>query len=200
MYWACFQRNKADGSLACSLWHLFEFMRCPRLISTRSRHWLEEFYLEGSQDQYRGRKGKKIRLGRRSEVLIQFFKDFFWCEPFFKVLIEFVFNIASVSCFDFLGPKACGILVRWPGFEPTPLALEGKILTTGPQWKSLIQFQGRPYLTPTESSEVTIAHQSGLKLWQGGLYLYILTLTSAYMPDASMPLIPLLEATVLSWG
>ena len=39
------------------------------------------------------------------------------------------YNIASVLCF---GVKASGILVPHPGIEPTPPALEGKILTTGP--------------------------------------------------------------------
>ena len=32
---------------------------------------------------------------------------------------------------------ACGILAPWPGVEPAPLALEGKVLTTGPLGKSL---------------------------------------------------------------
>ena len=30
----------------------------------------------------------------------------------------------------------CGILVHWPGIEPVPLALEGRVLTTGPPTKS----------------------------------------------------------------
>ena len=33
--------------------------------------------------------------------------------------------------------EACGILVPFPGIEPTPLALEGKVLTTGLPGKSL---------------------------------------------------------------
>ena len=32
----------------------------------------------------------------------------------------------------FFGHKACGILAFQQGFEPPPLALEGKVLTTGP--------------------------------------------------------------------
>ena len=43
------------------------------------------------------------------------------------------YNIASVLCF---GLKASGILVSQPGNEPTPPALEGKVLTTGPPGKS----------------------------------------------------------------
>ena len=38
--------------------------------------------------------------------------------------------------FCFFVPKACGIPVPWPGIEPTPPALEGKVLTTGPPGKS----------------------------------------------------------------
>ena len=46
-------------------------------------------------------------------------------------------NIASVLCFVFFGPEACGILVPWPGIKPAPQELEGRVLTTGPAGKSL---------------------------------------------------------------
>ena len=36
----------------------------------------------------------------------------------------------------FFGHVACGILVPQPGIEPTPPALEGGVLTTGPPGKS----------------------------------------------------------------
>ena len=39
--------------------------------------------------------------------------------------------------FWFFGPEAGGILAPQPGIEPTPPALEGKVLTTGPPGKSL---------------------------------------------------------------
>ena len=39
--------------------------------------------------------------------------------------------------FWFFGHKACGILALQPGIKPTPPALEGKVLTTGPPGKSL---------------------------------------------------------------
>ena len=32
--------------------------------------------------------------------------------------------------FYFFGLEACGILASWPGIEPAPPALEGKVLTT----------------------------------------------------------------------
>ena len=38
--------------------------------------------------------------------------------------------------FCFFGHEAYGILAFHPGFEPVPLALEGKVLTTGPPGKS----------------------------------------------------------------
>ena len=50
----------------------------------------------------------------------------------FKVFIESV----TISL-RFFGRKACGILAPRPGIEPTPPALEGEVLTTGPPGKSL---------------------------------------------------------------
>ena len=44
--------------------------------------------------------------------------------------------IVFVTCFGFFGQVACGILASWPGIEPTPPALEGKVLTTGQPGKS----------------------------------------------------------------
>ena len=38
--------------------------------------------------------------------------------------------------FWFFDHEACGILAPWPGIEPAPHALEGKVLTTGPPGKS----------------------------------------------------------------
>ena len=40
-------------------------------------------------------------------------------------------------CF-WLCPMACGTLVLGPGIEPTPAALEGRILTTGPPGRFLM--------------------------------------------------------------
>ena len=36
--------------------------------------------------------------------------------------------------------EACGILAPQQGIEPTPPALEGEVLTTGPPGKSLVLF------------------------------------------------------------
>ena len=38
--------------------------------------------------------------------------------------------------FAFFGLKARGILASWPGIEPSLLALEGEVLTTGQPGKS----------------------------------------------------------------
>ena len=54
----------------------------------------------------------------------------------FKVFIEFVNNIASVSCFVFLATEAYAILAPQPGTEPTTPALEDGFLTTGAPGKS----------------------------------------------------------------
>ena len=53
-----------------------------------------------------------------------------WC------LYWVCYNVAVVRFWVF-GHKACGILVTQAGFEPTPSALEGEVLTTGPPGKSL---------------------------------------------------------------
>ena len=47
----------------------------------------------------------------------------------------------------FLGGEACGILAPQPGIKPSPPALEGEVLTTGPPGKSL----GMIYYTATDN-------------------------------------------------
>ena len=58
-------------------------------------------------------------------------------DHFLKVCIEFFYNIASVLCLVFLASRHVGVLAPQPGIKPTPPALEGKVLTTGPPGKSL---------------------------------------------------------------
>ena len=55
---------------------------------------------------------------------------------FFKVFIEFVTVSLLAYVLIFLA-EACGILALQLGIQPTPLALEGKVLTTGPPGESL---------------------------------------------------------------
>ena len=57
----------------------------------------------------------------------------------FFVLKSLLHLLQYCFCFMFwfFGHKACGILAPWPGIKPTPPALEGEVLTTGPPGKSL---------------------------------------------------------------
>ena len=64
-----------------------------------------------------------------------FLKRFFDVDPFLKSLLNLL-QYCFCFMFWFYGPKACWILVPWPGIHNVPPALEGKILTTGPPEKS----------------------------------------------------------------
>ena len=64
-----------------------------------------------------------------------FFLRFFDVDPFLKSLLDLL-QYCFCFMFWFFGPKACWILVPWPGIHNVPPALEGKILTTGPPEKS----------------------------------------------------------------
>ena len=54
-------------------------------------------------------------------------------QSIFKVFIEFASML--LLSLGFFGNKWCGILTPWPGIKPTPPALEGEVLTTGPPGK-----------------------------------------------------------------
>ena len=54
----------------------------------------------------------------------------------FKSLLNLL-QYCFCSVFWFFSHKACGILAPRPGIEPTPPALEGKVLINGPPGKSL---------------------------------------------------------------
>ena len=54
----------------------------------------------------------------------------------FKVFIGFCTILFLFFMVWFSGPGAWGILATHPGIEPSPLVLEGKVLTTGPPGKS----------------------------------------------------------------
>ena len=66
-----------------------------------------------------------------------FVKVFFFDVYHFKVFIEFITVLILFYVVFFSGHEACRILAPWPGMEPTSLALEGEVLTTGPPGKSL---------------------------------------------------------------
>ena len=47
-----------------------------------------------------------------------------------------LFNLLQDCYVLVFGREACGILALWPGMDPTPPVLEGKVLTTRPPGKS----------------------------------------------------------------
>ena len=72
-------------------------------------------------------------LSRAKVFLLFFFLSFFfffWCGPFFKSLLNCL-QYCFCSMLWFSGHKARGILVPWPGVEPTLPAMEGEVSTTG---------------------------------------------------------------------
>ena len=60
---------------------------------------------------------------------------FFWGGVMWTILKVFIKFVTKYFCFMFwyFGPEACGVLAPQPGIEPGLLALEGKVLTPGPQ-------------------------------------------------------------------
>ena len=64
-----------------------------------------------------------------------FFIFIFWCGQFLKSLLNLL-QYCFCFMFWFFGFEAYGILTPWPGIEPAPPTLEGKVLTTGLPGKS----------------------------------------------------------------
>ena len=61
---------------------------------------------------------------------------FFNVDHFLKSLLNFL-QYRFCFMFWFFGRRAYGILAPWPGIEPAPHALGGKVLITGPPGKPL---------------------------------------------------------------
>lgn len=59
----------------------------------------------------------------------------------FIVFIEFV-TLLNILFYVLVFGESCGIWIPRPGIEPTPSALEGKVLTLGPPGKSLFHCFG----------------------------------------------------------
>ena len=71
-----------------------------------------------------------------NHFLFFFCKDFFWCGPVLKSLLNLL-----QYCFCFIFRLACGILALWPGIKPSPSTLESIVLITQALGKShLIPF------------------------------------------------------------
>ena len=64
-----------------------------------------------------------------------FFKNFFGCGPFLKSLLNLLQYCFCFTLWVF-GEEACRVLASQSGTEPSPFALEGEVLTTGPSGKS----------------------------------------------------------------
>ena len=67
-----------------------------------------------------------------------FFKDLFWGWPCFLKSLLNLLRYCFCFMFRIFGPKAHGILAPRSRIEPTPRALEGEGLITGPSGKSLL--------------------------------------------------------------
>ena len=67
-------------------------------------------------------------------VFVSFFKIFFFFWMWIPFLESLLHLLQYYFCFMFwyFGPKACGSLASQLEIKPTPPALEGRILTTGP--------------------------------------------------------------------
>ena len=71
--------------------------------------------------------------------------------------------------FWYFGHEACGILAPQPGIEPTPPALEGKVLTTGPPGKSLFFFPSEANFLVGLRSGLFPPGPAATKSWGEGL-------------------------------
>ena len=77
------------------------------------------------------------------KVFLKYIFEVFFLLFVFKygLFLKSVLNLLQY-CFCFMfwffGREACEILALWPGVEPTALALEGEVLTTGLPGRSLL--------------------------------------------------------------
>ena len=97
---------------------------------------------------------------------LNFLKIFFWCGPFLKSLLNLL-EYCFCFMFWFSNRKAYGILAPWPGIEPTPLASEDEVLTTGLPGKShSLIFWNKPgaecYAVPWNSCLISISKRDFL--------------------------------------
>ena len=95
------------------------------------------------------------------------FKEFFWCEPFLKYLLDLLHH-----CFCFMfrlfGCEACGILDPWPGIKPISPVLEGKVLIAGLPGKSkFVKFFNMPPCWFLKATSCTVVVQALLRNSQG---------------------------------
>ena len=78
---------------------------------------------------------KKISTSKFTTWIKAKLKKIFLCGPFKKSLLNLL-QYCFCFMFCFFGHEPCGILVPQPGIKPTPLGLEGKVLSTVPPTES----------------------------------------------------------------
>ena len=87
-------------------------------------------------------KAPRVSVSPLFFYLSAYFKDFFDVNHFLKTLLNL---LQYYFCFGFFGPKACGIIVPWPGIEPAPPTLITQSLnhkTTGKSLHAYIKWEG----------------------------------------------------------
>ena len=81
---------------------------------------------------------------------------------FLKALLKLLQYCFCYSCFGFFGPEACGILAPQPRIEPAPPALEGEILTTGPEGSPELLQSEQVYMDQRDPVRALVAPDPGL--------------------------------------
>ena len=119
--------------------------------------------------------------------------------PFFKVFMEFVTILFLF--YVFWGHKACRILAPWLGIEPTPPALKGKVLTTGPPGKCVTYTNFKPInIVPTHSpiEKQQRCKEAGTwnRVWRLGFKLYSVSYNFRLVTQKSKFLSPEIKMTV----
>ena len=95
--------------------------------------------------------------------ILDYFKDFFACGPFFKkFLLNLLQHCFCFFMFYFFGLEARGILALWLGIKLVLPKLEGEVLTTRlPKWKWKWKSHSRVRLFATPW---TATHQASLSI------------------------------------
>ena len=126
------------------------------------------------------------------------FKIFFLYRPFFKVFMEFVTIL--LLFYVSWGHQACRILAPWLGIEPTPPALEGKVLTTGPPGKSgpCTNFKLMNIVlthSPVERQQWGKEAGAWNRVWRLGFKLYFVSYNFRLVTQKSKSLSPEIKMT-----
>ena len=135
---------------------------------------------------------------KHAELVLLFLRFFFLYRPFFKVFMEFVTIL--LLFYVSWGHQACRILAPWLGIEPTPPALEGKVLTTGPPGKSGPCTNFKPMnivLTHSPVERQQWGKEAGAwnRVWRLGFKLYFVSYNFRLVTQKSKSLSPEIKMT-----